>query len=125
MKVKDRSNILSSNGADETDVVVHGVFVLAPHLHGHSIRALRSASAASVSDVVLGAPFQKSAVGIVACVARVLVLVSLAQIVAHWHSAGFQLDRDFILRIFSLIGETFRALIRSLRWLVHLSFFRS
>ena len=125
MKVKDRSNILSSVGADETDVVVHGMFVLAPHLHGHPVRALRGASAASVSDVMLGAPFQKSAVGVVACVALVIVLMSLAQIVAHWHSAGFQRDRDFILRIFRLIGEPFRALIRSLRLLIPLSFFRS
>ena len=55
----------------------------------------------------------------------VLELNSLAQIVAHWHSAGFHLDRDFILSISSLIGEPFRALIRSLRLLFRLSFFRS
>ena len=101
------------------------MFVLAPHVHGHSIRALRSAGAASVSDVVLRAPFQESAVGIVASVALVLVLVSLAQIVAHWHSAGFKLDRDFILSIFGLIGEPFGALVSSLLLRILFSFFRS
>ena len=99
------------------------MLVLAPQVHGHSVRALRSASAASVPDVVLRAPFQESAEGIVAFVALVLVLVSLAQIVAHRHSASFKRDRDVILSFFGLVGEPFRALISSLLLRIHVSFF--
>ena len=40
-----------------------------------------------------------------------LVLEPAAQIVAHWHSAGFKLEGRLILRLLSLIGEAFRALL--------------
>ena len=93
---------------DNTNIVVHFMAVLAPVFHDHAFGTLRCACAAAISSEVFSALVQPAAVRVVAIVT--LMLPSNAQIVAHGHSTGFDLEGDLIFGIFTDVGETLRAL---------------
>ena len=86
--------------------------VLAPVFHDHTFGALWSASAATISSEMFGALVQPAAVRVVTIVA--LMLPTNAQIVAHWHSTGFDLEGHLVLSIFTHVSEARRALLSSL-----------
>ena len=108
----------SVSGDNETNVVVSLMTVLSPKIHDHTVGALRRAGAASVSNEVLSTPIRPSTVRVMAVMA--LMLVTRAQVVAHWHSASFKLERNLILRLLYLINETCGALCDGLLLLISL-----
>ena len=101
---------------DDTDIVVLFNVLGIPKVHYHALRAVRCASAASVSHIVLWADLHPSSVRVVAVFA--VMVETGAQVDAHRHAASLDLEGRLILLGPCLISEAFRALVRSARALL-------
>ena len=88
-------------------VVLLGISLM-PVLKNHAFRAMRCAGRSSVSDEMLSAALEPSTVGVVAVMARMVVLA--VKLVAHRHSAGFDLERSLVSASLGLVFKAMRAL---------------
>ena len=94
---------------NETDVVILTKIILPPLFHDHTVGAMRCASAASISDVELGATFKPTAVRVVTVDA--LMLIASAQVIAERHAACLNFPWCLVLAFLYFICEAWWALI--------------
>ena len=94
---------------DETDVVILFKVILAPLFHDHTVGAMRCASAASISDVELGATFKPTAVRVVTV--DTLMLIASAQVIAERHAACLNFPWCLILALLYFICKAWWAVL--------------